>query len=82
MRRAAISIPSIIAEGQGRRTTRDFLNFLSIARGSLKELETQVVIARRLGYLEAQAESELTGMTEEVSRLISGLTNSLHDKTK
>jgi len=77
IRRAAVSVPSNIAEGQARNTTADFLHFLSIARGSLKEVGTQVIIARRLGYIDAQKESELTNLTEEVSRLISGLTNSL-----
>ena len=51
LRRAAISIPSNVAEGQGRRTTADFLHHLSIAYGSLLELETQILIATRLSYL-------------------------------
>ena len=80
MRRAAVSIPSNIAEGQARRTTRDFIHFLSIARGSLKELETQIIISHRLGYMNATQQSELLGATEEVSRLISGLNKSLSRK--
>jgi four helix bundle protein len=80
MRRAAVSIPSNIAEGQARRTTRDFVHFLSIARGSLKELETQIIISQRLGYMNATQQSELIGVTEEVSRLISGLNKSLNRK--
>ena len=80
MRRAAVSIPSNIAEGQARRTTRDFIHFLSVARGSLKELETQIIISRRLGYVNATQQSELIDATEEVSRLISGLNRSLNAK--
>lgn len=51
MRRCAVSIPSNIAEGAGRSSSREFLRFLSIAIGSLAELETQVEIAKRIGYL-------------------------------
>ena len=51
VRRAVVSIPSNIAEGQGRQTTREFVHFLSIAHGSLREVETQILIARRLNYL-------------------------------
>ena len=53
VRRAVVSIPSNIAEGQGRRTTSDFLRHLSIAYGSLREVETQILIAGRLNYLSA-----------------------------
>ena len=55
MRRAAVSIPSNIAEGHGRLTTSEYRHFLGIARGSLKELETQILIAQRLGYLSKSA---------------------------
>lgn len=77
VRRAAVSIPSNIAEGQGRRTTPDFLRHLSIAYGSLREVETQILIAMRLHYL-AQAKSHLVmGITGEVGRLLNGLMSSL-----
>ncbi|MFH1264180.1 MAG: four helix bundle protein [Planctomycetota bacterium] len=82
MRRAAVSIPSNIAEGQGRDTAADFVRFLSIARGSVKEVETQVLIARRLGYINVQKEAELTALTDEMSRLITGLKASLSGKTR
>ena len=82
MRRAVVSIPCNIAEGQARSTTRDFLNFLSIAMGSLKEAETQVLISQRLGYLNAPQTSQLLELTTEVGRVISGLTNSLRRRSR
>ncbi|MCC6125445.1 MAG: four helix bundle protein [Pirellulales bacterium] len=80
IRRAAVSIPSNIAEGQGRNSTRDFLHFLSVAQGSLMELETQITIAERLGYFANSQEKSLLDSTAEVSRMLSGLRNSLNKK--
>jgi four helix bundle protein len=80
VRRAAVSIASNIAEGQGRNTTRDFLHFLSIAQGSVKEVETQVLIAERLAYVTKQCGSRLVEQTTEVGRLLNGLSNSLKKK--
>ena len=80
MRRAAISIPSNIAEGHGRHTTADYLHFISITNGSLKELETQVCIACRLRYISAAREGRITSMTAEVGRLLNGLASSLRQK--
>jgi four helix bundle protein len=80
IRRAAVSVPSNIAEGQGRESTRDFLHFLSIAQGSLMELETQITIAERLGYFQKEQEARLLESTAEVSRMLSGLRNSLNRK--
>jgi four helix bundle protein len=80
IRRAAVSIPSNIAEGQGRNSTRDFLYFLSVAQGSLMELETQITIADRLGYIDDSQEKSLLDSTAEVSRMLSGLRNSLNKK--
>jgi four helix bundle protein len=80
LRRAAVSVPSNIAEGNARTTTRDFLHFLSIAYGSIKEIETQVLIAERLGYDQEKHTAELMGSTDEIARLISGLSNSLKRK--
>jgi four helix bundle protein len=80
MRRAAVSIPSNIAEGQGRSTTRDFLHFLSIAQGSVKEVETQILIAERLDYATKQTTASLLDQTKQVGRLLSGLSNSLKKK--
>jgi len=80
MRRAAISIPSNIAEGAARRSSREFLNYLSIARGSLSELETQVILSKELNYLED--ESHLLNKINEVFGLLGGLINSVKKKSK
>jgi four helix bundle protein len=77
IRRAAVSIPSNIAEGQGRESVKDFLRHLSIAYGSLCEAETQIVIAGRLGYIKDDASEKLMVRAGEVGRLINGLTRSL-----
>lgn len=77
LRRAAVSIPSNVAEGQGRRTTADFLRHLSIAYGSLLELETQTLIATRLNYLPPGRCNDLMVMAGEVGRLLNGLMTSL-----
>jgi len=73
MRRAAISIPSNIAEGQGRLTQGEFIQFLGIARGSLLELETQILVARNLRYLDEPTLKNLLELTSEVGRLVNGL---------
>jgi four helix bundle protein len=77
LRRSAVSIPSNVAEGQGRKTTRDFLRFISIALGSSQELETQILIAFRLDYLKIHEKDELVAKLAEVGRLLSGLSRSL-----
>ena|SRR2546422_359598 len=77
LRRAAVSVPSNIAEGQGRKSTNEFLHHLSIAYGSLMEVETQLLIAARLGYLEQESIEKLMERAGEVGRLINGLYNSL-----
>jgi four helix bundle protein len=77
IRRAAVSIPSNIAEGQGRESVKDFLRHLSIAYDSLCEAETQIVIAGRLGYIKDDASEKLMVRAGEVGRLINGLTRSL-----
>jgi len=77
LRRAAVSIPSNVAEGQGRRTTPDFLRHLSIAYGSLLELETQLLIAARLRYLTEGKCREVMNIAAEVGRLLNGLMSSL-----
>jgi four helix bundle protein len=74
VRRAAVSIPANVAEGQGRGNTQDFVRFLTIARGSLRETETHLVIASRLQFLNDQDFQQLRVLTEEVGRLLHGLT--------
>ena len=77
LRRAAVSIPSNIAEGQGRATTGEFLQFLGHARGSLFGVETQLIISRKLGLLPAEQFDALSAKVEDVARLLSGLIRSL-----
>ena len=77
IRRAAVSIPSNIAEGQGRRTTLDSLRHLSIAYGSLREVETQILIAGRLRYVAQTRVDDVMDLAGEVGRLLNGLMNSL-----
>jgi four helix bundle protein len=77
MRRAAISIPANIAEGQGRRSKSEFGNFLSHSRGSLLELDTHLEIARRLNYLSEDNHARIQDQAREVGRIINGLLRSL-----
>lgn len=80
VRKAAVSVPSNIAEGQGRFSTREFIHFLSIAHGSLCEAETQVLIAERLLYIDEQMRGQLMGLSAEVGRLLHGLVRALEAK--
>jgi four helix bundle protein len=76
MRRAAISIPANIAEGQGRRTDGEFVNQLSVAHGSIRELETHAILCGRLRMLKAAEVRSLLDAAAEVGRLVTGLANS------
>ena len=80
MRRAALSIPSTIAEGYGRKTTPEYLRFLYIAYGSTCELETQLLLSGDLGYLNKEKVSELQRDIGEVERMLKALIKSLENK--
>ena len=79
MRRSAVSIPSNIAEGAARGTTKELLHFLRIADGSLSELDTQIELARRLGYVSTT--DELAELTSQLSRSLAALKTSLSKRT-
>ena len=79
LQRSAVSVPANIAEGQGRQHTAEFLNFLSMAYGSLMETETHIQIAQRLGYVEENHEENLLRQTAEIGLLLNGLMRSLRN---
>ncbi len=82
IRRAAASIPANIAEGQGRRSTKEFLNFLSIARGSLMEVQTHLLLAQRVGLVSAADLGPLLARCERISQMLSRLRQSLERKLR
>jgi len=73
LRRAAVSVASNIAEGHGRINRREYARFVLIARGSLKEAETQILIAQRLSYLNADDATLLSSLVTRVNQLLTGL---------
>ena len=73
IRRAAVSVPSNIAEGAARRSNKEFGHFISNAQGSASELETELIIAHRLGYLNEAAFAELLAKLERIGRMMTGL---------
>jgi four helix bundle protein len=77
LRRAAVSVPSNIAEGHARRSTGEFKQFLGPALGSIMEIETQILIGERLGYLESAKSKYLLGRTAEAGKIVNGLLRSL-----
>ena len=77
LRRAAVSIPANIAEGRERQYTKEFIQHLSIAYGSLAELETHIQIAERLNYLDINKVKQTLEKTAEVGRMLNGLRKSL-----
>jgi len=80
MQRAAVSVPANIAEGCGRKHTQEFIRHLSIARGSLMELETHLAIALRLKFIDDDTLRETWGLAQEVGRLLNGLIRALEKK--
>jgi len=78
MRRAAVSIPSNVAEGWGRGSRKDFARFLRTARGSVYELETQVLITHRVGLLKPEDTQAVEQLLDESSRILNGLIHSLN----
>lgn len=81
IRRAAVSIPANIAEGAGRRYAKEYLRFLSNAQGSASEVETELLIARRLGFLSDSEYVELYKELEAIGRMITGVSKYLRSKT-
>lgn len=79
MRRAAVSIPSNIAEGSARNGEKEFINFLYIAQGSIAELETQLYISANLGFLEEEKRDILIKELDEISKMLIGLQRSLRN---
>ena len=77
MRRAAVSVPSNIAEGQSRNSKKDFINFLSIAKGSNAELETQCILCVELGYVQQEQIDKALHLTQEIGRMLTALKKAL-----
>ncbi len=82
IRRAAISIPSNIAEGAARQTKKEFTNYLHMAQGSLSELDTQIELARRLAYLDEETWRIFDKRMERIDKMISGLIRHLNLKDR
>lgn len=82
IRRAAVSIPSNIAEGQARRTTPDYVRFVSMAEGSLAEVETQLIISIELDFCSKESTAECFALMLEIRKMLSSLRRSLLAKEK
>ena len=80
LRRAAVSIPSNIAEGKGRLSKGEFRQFLGNARGSLAEVETQILIAQNLSYLDEAEANRLLMKVEEVGKILNGLISAVKNQ--
>jgi len=82
LRRAAVSIPANIAEGAARRSDKEFAHFLSNSQGSASEVETELLIARRLSYLQELNYGSLVSSLDEIGRMLTGLTHHVRPKEK
>lgn len=80
MRRAAVSVPSNIAEGAARFSTKEFLQYLNIAGGSLSELDTQIILAANLGFMDTDQYAELERRIEKTSSLLAGMIRSVRKR--
>ena len=81
LRRAAVSVPSNIAEGKGHRSDREFRNFLLHARGSLLEVQTQIMIAQELQYISPEEGKGLLASSDAIARSLNSLINSMREKS-
>lgn len=81
IRRSAVSIPSNIAEGKSRNSIKEYKQFVGIAKGSAAELETQLLICERIGYLDKEELSEVMGLLDEVSKMLAKLNIALAPRT-
>ena len=82
IQRAAVSVPSNIAEGHARASSKEFLHYISIALGSLAELETQLIVATRLQYLKTQELDSILQQTDETGKMLRGLQKTLMAKAR
>ena len=82
IRKAVVSIASNIAEGHGRNTTGEYIHFVGISKGSFCELETQLTISRRIGFLTEETLNDLMNDCAHIGRLLNGLIHSLQNKKR
>ena len=80
LRRAVVSVPSNIAEGNSRHSTKEYINFLSIARGSNSEVITQLLICKRLGYFNAEQVKVAEALSDEIRKMLNAMIAKLQNK--